>query len=266
MFADVHCHLDHALLRPQLDAVVQRGRDAMLGLIITCGVTPTSNDEALAIAARHPDIVRCSLGCYPLDAVGVDIDTEGKVRHARPFDVDAELARWHDLKDRFVAVGEAGLDFKWTKDEPTIKAQRIVFEKVIAAAEKLHKPIIIHSRSAELECIEMLETSSAKHVVMHSFGGRKSLMRRAIDNGWSFSIPPVITRLQHFRLLAELAPLQQLLTETDAPFLGPTAGETNEPKNITITVREIAAIKKTDAADVEEQLWKNAHALFLKGA
>lgn len=262
MFADVHCHLDHAQLKHQLDALLQRARDAKLGFIVTCGVTPASNDEALIIAARHPDIVRCSLGCYPLDAVGVDIDTEGKVRHARPFDVDAELARWHGLKDRFVAVGEAGLDFKWTKDEPTVKAQKVVFEKVIATAEHLHKPIVIHSRSAELECIEMLETSRCKNVILHSFGGRKALMRRAIDNGWNFSIPPVITRLEHFRLLADLAPLEQLLTETDAPYLGPKAGETNEPKNVTITVNEIAGIKKVEAIEVEEHIWRNVKKTF----
>lgn len=264
MFVDVHCHMNYPPLNAQLDAVVQKARDARVGLIITAGTNPAANDDALRIAGRFPDIVKVSLGMYPLDALGLDLEPEtaGVQREAKRFDVDAEFARMESMADRCVAYGEVGMDFKFTKEPAVIAKQKELFARIIAMAERAKKPLIVHSRNAELECIELLETSSNKDVVMHCFGGRKSLIMRAADNGWFFSVPPVITRLQHFQLLAGLVPLGQLLTETDAPWLGPTQGQTNEPANVVVSVQEIAKARRVDAAVVEEQVEKNARRLF----
>lgn len=264
MFADVHCHLDHEALKDRLDAVIQSARDAKLGLVIASGVNPQRADACLAIAKRYPDIVKVALGIYPLDALGIDVDDNGKVVKGEPFDVDAELARFAKMPDSFVAIGEAGLDFHWVKDLDVLEQQKANFAKVIAFAERINKPLVVHSRAAEKECVEMLESSSVKDVVMHCFSGRKSLVKRCADNGWSFSIPPNIVRAQHFQGIVQSVPLTQLLTETDAPWLSPTPGVQNEPKNVTVTVAEIARLRKEDPKAVEERLWKNAERLFLR--
>lgn len=264
MFVDVHCHLGYPPLNAQLDAVITSARAAGLGMIVTAGTNPPANDDALRIAERFPDIVKVSLGMYPLDALGIDLEPEtaGERREAKRFDVDAELARMESMADRCVAFGEVGMDFKFTKDPGIIAKQKGLFGRILEMAERARKPVIVHSRSAELECIELLETSSVKDVVMHCFGGRKSLITRAADKGWSFSVPPVIARLQHFQLLAGMVPLGQLLTETDAPWLGPVPGRTNEPANVVVSVQEIAKARRVDAAVVKEQLWENARRLF----
>jgi TatD DNase family protein len=264
MFADVHCHLDHDLLQPRLAAIIQAARDARLGLILASGVNPQRADACLAIAKKYPDIVKVSLGIYPLDALGIDVDEQGRTMPMAPIDVDAELARFDKMQDRFVAVGEAGLDFHWVKDQGLFAKQQQNFLKVIAFAERVRKPLIVHSRAAERECVEMLESSTVKDVIMHCFSGRKSLVKRCADHGWYFSIPCNISRAQHFQGIVQAVPLTQLLTETDAPWLSPVPGELNEPKNVAVTVLEIAKLLKQEPAAVEDRLWKNAEALFLK--
>jgi TatD DNase family protein len=103
---------------------------------------------------------------------------------------------------------------------------------------------------------------NARNVVMHCFNGKKTLIKRCIENGWFFSVPPVITRLNHFEMLVKMTPIKQLLTETDAPYLSPVAGERNEPANVLVTIKRIAAIKEITEEEVAEQIWDNASKLF----
>jgi len=132
----------------------------------------------------------------------------------------------------------------------------------LKVAKELDMPVVIHTRKAELDCIEILEKSDLKKIVLHCFIGRKHLIKRAADNGWFFSIPPVITRLQHFQTLVSMVPLNQLLTETDSPGLSPVAGERNEPANVEVTIKEIAKIKNISEKEVADAIWENAKKLF----
>ena len=260
MYVDVHCHLNYPPINSRVDEIVANARKAGLGLVITAGTNPKANDDVLAIAARFPDIVKASLGLYPLDAIGFEEPEAPRKRE--PFDADVEIQRMESLAPKCVAYGEVGMDFKFVKDPVLVAKQKEIFRKILEMVERTKKPVIVHSRNAELECIEMLETMSMKAVVMHCFGGRKSLITRAADKGWFFSVPPVIRRLQHFQILSQLVPVEQLLTETDAPWLGPVVGQPNEPANVVVSVEEIAKAKRLDPAAVKEQVWKNAQGLF----
>ena len=137
-----------------------------------------------------------------------------------------------------------------------------LFRKMLGLAEKIDKPVVIHSRKAELEAIEILEELKMKKVIMHCFCGRKSLIKRCVENGWFFSVPAVIKRWDNFRMLVEVVPLGQLLTETDAPLLSPVVGTRNEPVNVAVTIKEIARIKGLSEEKVTEQIFKNAVELF----
>ncbi len=107
-----------------------------------------------------------------------------------------------------------------------------------------------------------MEELEMKNVVMHCFNGKKALIRRCIENKWFFSIPPVITRLNHFEMLVNMVPLNQLLTETDAPYLSPVAGERNEPANVAVTIKRIAELKEMTKDKVIKQIWENARREF----
>jgi TatD DNase family protein len=91
-------------------------------------------------------------------------------------------------------------------------AQEDVFRKVLSLAKELGKTVVVHSRGAEERVIEILEEMGMVEVVMHCFGGKKALIRRVLENGWSLSVPAVIVRLDHFKMLVDMVPLEALLT------------------------------------------------------
>ena len=155
---------------------------------------------------------------------------------------------------------EVGMDFKYLREYE--KKQRENFEKVIETTEKIKKPIVVHSRSAEKECIEMLESSKLKKVVMHCFTGNKKLIKKGADLGFYFSIPAVIQRLQHFQMLAEIININQLLTETDAPWLSPELGRFSEPADVLGTVKKIAEIKGFTVEEVANNIFLNYKKVF----
>ena len=150
------------------------------------------------------------------------------------------------------------------KDFEKIKQAQIeVFEAAIKLAEEIKKPLVLHTRGGELEVIEILEKHKPKvPIILHCFGGRKSLIKRAAENGYYFSVPAVIARLQHFQTLVETVDLKQLLTETDAPYLAPVAGERSEPKDVVVTIKEIARIKNLSDEEVAKKIWENYKEVF----
>jgi len=262
-FCDIHAHLDHERFKPDLNKVIERAGKAGLKVIITSGVNSRTNRLILGIQKKYPDIVKVSFGIYPLDALAKEIEQEkasGFVRDIEEFDLDKELEWIEENKDKCVAIGECGLDYNYVTDKKQEQIQ--VFKKVIKLTEKIDKPIILHTRKAEADVLEIVERSNLKKVILHCFNGRKHLIRKAAELGYFFSIPPIITRLQHFQTLVEIVPIEQLLTETDSPYLSPTAGERNEPANVQVTIKEIAKIKKIDEEKVAEIIWNNSKKLF----
>jgi TatD DNase family protein len=264
---DVHCHLEGERFAKDLDDVLQRAHRAGVQFAFSSGVNPETNRKVLQLSKKYSMIKAC-FGLYPIDAVVSKFPNvqDDDMRKIESFDYKEEL-QWIEKNFCFcVAIGEVGLDFKIIKElknaEEIKEEQKKVFEEIILLAKRLDKPVIIHSRGAELECIELLEKHKMKKVLMHCFGGKKSLIKRIVDNGWFFSVPAVITRLQHFQILVEIVPLGQLLTETDAPYLAPVVGERSEPRDVVTTIKEIAKLKNLEEKDVASQIWKNAEKLF----
>lgn len=261
---DVHAHLESEKFKGDLDSVIERFKKNGGEFIINSGTDPKRNRETLELSKKY-DIVKCSFGMYPV----------GEYE-----DIDGELAWIEKHKDVCVAIGEIGLDFDNDERKANAEEQKKLFRKMLELAKKLDKPVVIHSRQAELEAIEILEeyfvapkgvpcaqmasteVDKRGKVVMHCFCGRKSLIKRCVKNGWSFSVPPVIARWDNFKMLVEVVPLEQLLTETDAPYLSPVAGERNEPVNVAVTIKEIGKIKGLDEEEVAEQIFINAKRLF----
>jgi len=241
---DVHCHLESSRFKEDLDEVIERFNEAGGKFVINSGTDPERNRATLKLSEKY-DVVKCSFGMYPVGDYN---------------DVDGELAWIEEHADACVAIGEIGLDFD--KGNSDAEKQEKLFRKMLGLAKKLDKTVVIHSRAAELEAIEILEEMRMGKVVMHCFCGEKSLIKRCVDNGWSFSVPPVIKRWDNFKMLVEVVPLEQLLTETDAPFLGAVAKERNEPANVVVTIREIARVKGLKEDEVADKIFENAKVLF----
>ena len=280
---DVHSHLDMKPLSEHLSLILENASSVGVKAIISNGVDPKSNRSVMALSQQH-DLIKPAFGFYPWH-----------IPEHEDFVLDEELdfIRSHNP----VAIGEVGLDFKksemehyktLSKDFDKVKlSQKEGFEKIISLAEKKNIPLIIHSRKAELEVIEMLESSSIKKAVMHCFMGKKKLIPRIVDNGWSFSVPVVVTKLQQMQDLVNETPLSQLLTETDAPYLAPSypavkdskihsvgfsIGDgssadspsipVNEPANVLLSIKKIAEIKGLTENETADQIFMNYLKLF----
>jgi TatD DNase family protein len=258
LYVDVHAHLDFEEYENDLDEVLEDCKARGVRAIIVNGTTPESNRKVLALAEKH-ELLKPALGFYPTHVV------ENKWE-AVEAELDFILHNRHK-----VALGEVGLDYKFGEENKTPhlaheeqkKMMKKAFLKFIEISEKTKKPLIVHSRKAEEDVIEMLESSSLKNPVMHCFSGKRRLVQRAADNGWNFSIPVTVIKLQQFQELAQYVNINNLLTETDSPYLGPTPGEKNTPANVALAVKKIAELKKFEEEELANNIFMNYQRLFL---
>lgn len=251
MFVDVHTHVDFEAFDEDRDAVIERAEEAGALFIICNGVNLETNKRILELAKKHP-LVKPALGLYPTDAAALD-DSE----------INATFKFIEEHIHECVALGEIGLDYFQTTDPVDFEKQKKVLLRFFDLAKKYDKPIILHSRKAEADVVELAEKSGLKKIIFHCFSGKFSLVKRIEQNGFFMSIPPIIMHAGQFQKMAKEVSLKNLLTETDAPFLSPIKGERNEPKNITYTIKKIAEIRGLNVDEVEKMLFMNAQKLFL---
>jgi TatD DNase family protein len=261
---DVHAHLTDRRLAPMVDAVVARARAAGVTTIISNGLNPEDNAATLALAARF-DIVRPALGLYPVDAVLPEM-LEAGVEYPRdattpPPSAETCIAWLEEHIDEAFAVGEIGLDHYWVP-ESLWSRQEVVFRRLVRLAMEADKAIIIHTRKAERRTLEILLEEGATRVNWHCFSSKVKLARRIAEAGHHLSIPANVRKAQNFQRMVERLPREQLLLETDCPYLGPVRGELNEPANVAGTAEYVAQVWGCSQAAVQEQLSENFTTLF----
>lgn len=258
-FIDVHAHLDHPNFENDIDKVIERAKQAKVNIIVANGVNPETNRMVLQLAENY-DIVKAALGIYSIEALAAETKESSSPLNTKPFDIDEELAFIASQKRKIVAIGEVGLD---NSSAPgTLPAQQRVFEKIIALAEKIKKPISVHSRKAEKEVLDTLSTTSLKKVHLHCFGGSMKLVERGAEREYYFSIPANVVFSQHFQEMVKRLSINQLLTETDSPFLSPFKGKRNEPAFVVEAVQKIAEIKGFTVEETADNILMNYQRLF----
>ena len=261
MLIDVHSHLQFKNFENDIDEVIKRAQNSGFHTIICSGVDHETNVKALELSKKYK-IVKASLGIYPLDAVGLG-HYDDTNRSVVSMDVDSELKFIEKNKDNIIAIGEIGLDYS-PKVDPKEKEQKEVLWKCIGLAEKIKKPIVVHTRKAEKDCIEILESSKLKNVILHCFTGNMKLVKKAEDLNFYLSIPSIITRLKHFQEVIQRVSLNNILTETDAPYLSPVPNQRSEPINIKETIKIIANIKNITEEETIKIIFSNFQKIFLK--
>ncbi|MBI2577060.1 TatD family hydrolase [Candidatus Woesearchaeota archaeon] len=262
LFIDIHCHLDHLHFNNDRDAVMERAKQAGIKAVLSNGINPETNRSTLELAKKY-SLVKAALGIYPIHALQKDIDTGAYPLQPNVFDVDEEIQFIEKNRGAIAAVGECGLD---GLDKEHLPEQKAVFDKMISLAKRVGKPLIVHSRRAEQEVLDMLGSSSIKKVLLHCFSGKKNAVKRGIDAGYCFSIPTNIVRAQNFQWMAEHVPLGQLFCETDAPYLSPfreTMDGRNEPAFVVESYKKIAGIKKMELVEVMNHVWMNWQKVFV---
>ncbi len=248
MIVDVHAHLDFEEFQKDFEEVIQRAKKAGVTTIICNGVNPNSNRKILELSSGNP-LLKVALGYYPCDCDKVSKDN-----------FKEEIAFIRRNKNKIIAIGEVGLDKKWAHD---YDRQKECFRELIKLAKDIDKPLIVHSRQAEEDTIQIIEELEAKKVVMHCFMGKKKLVERIIKNGWNFSIPAIVVKSEQLQEIVKICPLRQLLTETDSPVLSPREEKRNEPSFIVDGLKKIAEIKGLDVEEAKNIMFSNYQRVFL---
>ena len=255
MLIDHHCHLDFPQFEEDRDAIVQRAHQAGVGLMVTICTRVRNLNTLLGIADAHKGVF-CSVGTHPHYA-----DQE--------LDVSAEQLIELSRHDKVVAIGEAGLDYHYQRGPR--EAQEQGFRTHIAAARATGLPLEIHARDADDDTARILEDEYAKgpfKAILHCYTGGPDLAQRAVAMGMIVSFTGVITfkKSDALRAVAADVPLDNLLVETDAPYLAPLPyrGKTNEPAYVRHTAQTLADIKGVSIEDIATATTANFFRLFTK--
>lgn len=256
-YVDIHAHLELFSLK-EIDELVNRAKNNQISHIVASGMNFNSNRFALEISKKY-DIIKPAIGLYPIDSDDTLTPEEYEKAINNDFILD-ELNFIEKNKDKIVAISEIGMDYKYFKDK---NLQEKLFKNQLELAEKLNKPVVIHSRKAESEVIDILETTKLKSIIMHCFCGKKKHLLRGIDNNYFFSVPVNVVKNTQFQMLVENVKIGRLFTETDSPFLGLDRDKKNEPANVVHGVRKIAEIKKMEEKEVANNIFYNFQRVFL---
>ncbi len=198
-----------------------------------------------------------------MDAICNHIDPHNWAHDWEPperFDVQAELDFIDSVADQVVAIGECGLDQHWVRDKAA--EQEAVLRSLVEIAKAHDRPLILHSRRAEARTFEILQEMGVERADFHCYNGKLKLARRIAAAGYMLSIPVIVERAESFQRLVQELPTESLLTETDAPYLGPTPGERNEPANIPRAVKAMAVIKGVAEEEMRGAIRGNFRRLF----
>ena len=251
MFIDVHCHLDKLIdEKISIEKAIQNATSKGVKIMIVNGTDHEQNLTILQLAKKFPE-VKSALGLYPLDALKLS-----------EREIDEEIEFIMKNKEKIIAIGEVGLDLKEEELHKTLDKQKINLTKFVNLSIKLKKPIIVHSRKAELHTIELLEQLNAKKVIMHCFSGKMSLVDKIVENKWFLSIPANVHYNQQFQDVIKRVSINNLLCETDSPYLHPLKEWPNEPANVIYSYKKIAEIKNISLKEVEKQIEDNYNNLF----
>lgn len=264
--ADSHCHLDirdyertdHS--DTNCDAALDAASAVNVTKVVQIGVDVASSEWSAQVAQQYENVV-AAVALHPNEAprIFADHGEEG-----------LEIA-WSAIEhaaqhDRVRAIGETGLDYFRT--EPELRAvQQESFRWHIELAKRLDKTLVIHDREAHDDVISVLnEVGAPDRVVFHCFSGDVKMAKLCSDRGWFLSFAGVVTfkNAQGLRDALAVPPLEQVLVETDAPFLTPTPhrGKPNASYLMPLTVREMARVRGVNEEEMANALMANTYAAF----
>jgi TatD DNase family protein len=252
MLIDTHAHLEMREFNGDRDDVINRAKAAGVEYIVTIGTTVESSRDAVLLADRH-DCVYAAVGIHPHEAKDVLHPAYEILRH---------LAR----HKKVVAYGEVGLDYYYEHTQRTVQQRK--FRDMLREAKELGLPVIVHDRDAHEDTLRILKEEWDPEFggVMHCFSGDAEYAKHVLDLGFYISIagPVTFPKAEKLRATVKQIPIEQMLIETDAPYLAPQAyrGKRNEPAYVRLTAEEIARVKGLSFDDVARITSFNAMRLF----
>ena len=275
-YFDAHCHTNFVAYNEDCEEVILRAKEAGVGMNVV-GTQLDTSKSAVALAEKY-DNVYATIGLHPVHTTksyhdekelgdgGKEFTSRGEV-----FDMAAYEALGKN--PRVIAVGECGLDY-YRSDESTKEIQKKVFIQQIELANKLGKPLMLHIRpalhslgdggNAYEDALEIIEAHAKVRGDVHFFAGDWDIAKQFLDIGFTLSFTGVLTFTHDYDEVVKNAPLDSLLSETDAPYVTPVPfrGKRNEPLYVKEVVRAIAEIRGEEMEEVSAQIMANSRRVF----
>lgn len=254
MLVDSHCHLNYPELA-DTGAIIARAKQSGVGLFQTIATKRADFPQVKALSEGFPEIY-CSIGVHPHEAEPHEDISEAELL------VEAN-------HPKVIGIGETGLDYYYEHSPRAI--QRELFRRHIRVARKLDLPVIVHSRDADEETVQVLQEEYAQgpfRFLIHCFSSTKYLSEESVKLGGYISCSGILTfkKAQALRDAVRAVPLDRLLVETDAPYLAPEPhrGKPCEPAFTAITARTLAQVKGVSEAEITAATTQNFYRLFSK--
>ncbi len=252
MIFDTHAHLDADEFNEDRDELLSTFHENKIGAVVNVAASISSTKSSAELSSKY-DWIYTSVGVHP-DEVG-ELNDENL------------LWLYEQAKNpKCVAIGEIGLDYYWNKERKALQEEWFV--RQLDMAREVKKPLIIHSREAAKDTLDILRREKAYEIggVIHCFSYSWEMAREYLDMGFFLGIGGVLTfkNGQKLKEVVKNAPIEKLVLETDSPYLAPVPyrGKRNSSLYLPYVVGELARIKGLTPREVEDITWNNARALY----
>lgn len=256
-FFDSHAHLDDEKFDLDREEVIEEIRKSGVTKLISAGYSLEGSRRAIELANKY-DFIYATSGISPNDIPQTETELWKTLKQIKDF---AKQNR------KVVAIGEIGLDYYWNEDNKEL--QKKAFIKQIELANELDLPIVIHTREAVMDTLEILKQNNViKKGVFHCCPLNRELVKEALKLGFyiSFAGPITFKNSKNANEIIEMVPNDRMLIETDSPYLSPEPfrGKRNDSSKVRYMAQKIADVKKIELEKVAEITYDNAERLFIK--
>lgn len=260
---DAHCHLEYM---ENAGEVITEAKRKGMAAIITSIADIKDKEKVISLKKKYPDFVFICLGFHP------EI-----MKDYADADIDDYIEFIRQNKNYIAAIGETGLDYNWITNMQDQERSKEIFQKFIDLSKELHLPLVIHSRNGKEnkdgsndgigDAIGMLIQNNCKNVMMHCFSGNETQLRTCLEQGWVISYATVIAKSFKHQRLAKSTPLEQMVLETDSPWLDPDSPPgssllTNRPWKIERGAEVLAQLKGTGKEEILQATSENTRRFF----
>ena len=247
---DTHCHMNESIYRDNLDEYMQKSLRYNVGRNMVICMNREDLEFTFEMQKKYP-FIDIAYGYHPEDANRI---TEEDIRYMENIISD----------DRIIAVGEIGLDYYW--DKTYKEKQKRLFIRQLEMANKINKPVLIHSRSRAQDTYDILKQHARVHVLMHCFGESHEMMQEYLKLGYYIAFGGVVT-FKNARTPKEnvvSVPLDRLMLETDCPYMTPEPfrGKVNETAYVRYVGEFVARERNIAESELQRQLMENYRRFF----
>ena len=258
---DSHCHLDDERFEEDREEIIEKIKESGVTKLVSAGYSIEGSRKGVELSKKY-EFIYTTCGLSPNDIP----QTEEELW--KDIDKIKKLVKENLEYKKIVAIGEIGLDYYWEKDNERRELQKKAFVKQIELANDFDLPIVIHTRDAVMDTIEILKKNKVnKKGVFHCCPLNRELVKEALklDFYISFAGPVTFKNSKNANEIIQMVPNDKILIETDSPYLSPEPlrGKRNDPRNVKYIAQKIAEVKGLSIDEVAEFTNQNAKRVFL---